>query len=161
MVMTDVVALERHLSDESATRALGRAIAGVVSPGIVILLNGPLGAGKTTLVQGFAAAMGAAEAASPSFVVAHYYGGGIMPVWHLDLYRIEDQAEIEDLDLAQYLPDDGVAVVEWADRAPGTWPMDRIEVDLRIDASERHAVVRGRGRCREAIRALCAAAGSV
>jgi tRNA threonylcarbamoyladenosine biosynthesis protein TsaE len=155
------ITLERHLHDASATRALGRALASVMTPGTVVLLDGPLGAGKTTLVQGLTAALGASPAASPSFVVAHHYEDGRMPIWHLDLYRMESDTEIEDLDLPQYMPDDGVAIVEWAARAPDAWPRDRIEVELAIDGVGRHAVVRGCGRCTAAIQTLCTAAGPV
>jgi tRNA threonylcarbamoyladenosine biosynthesis protein TsaE len=141
----DVVEFERFLQDASATRALGAALAKASMPGFVILLNGPLGAGKTTFVQGFVAAIGGDAAASPSFVVAHYYAGAPIPIWHLDLYRMEDRSEIEDLDLVQYLPADGVALVEWANRAPDIWPRDRIEIEVSIEGAARRATVRGSG----------------
>lgn len=135
------------LPNDRATRDLGAQLAGVVFAGCVVLLDGPLGAGKTTLVQGFAAAIGAENAPSPSFVLARSIPGGRIPLWHLDLYRIEDRAEIEDLDLDQYLLRDSVAFVEWASRAPGAWPPDRFEIDLRVEGEARRAVVVGYGRC--------------
>jgi tRNA threonylcarbamoyladenosine biosynthesis protein TsaE len=144
------------LPDERATRALGAALAQTAVPGMVVLLDGPLGAGKTTLVQGFAAAVGAERAASPSFVLAHSYGSGSMPLWHLDLYRIENAAEIADLDLDQYMPADGVALVEWAGRSTDPWPGDRIEVEMQIAGDGRKAHVRGRGRCAGAVELLAA-----
>jgi tRNA threonylcarbamoyl adenosine modification protein YjeE len=110
-----------------------------------MLLRGPLGAGKTTLVEGFVDAMGAGRASSPTFVLAHSYPAGRMPVWHLDLYRIEDARDIEDLDLSQYVPDDGVALVEWPERAPEMWPADRVEIALQIAGTARTAQVRGFG----------------
>lgn len=123
--------LTRHLPDASATRRFGKLLAHAARPGLVVLLDGPLGAGKTTLVQGFANGIGATQpAASPSFVLAHHYPGGRLPVWHLDLYRIESAAEIDDLDLDLYLPRDGVALIEWAERAMHLWPIDVLLVRL-------------------------------
>jgi|SRR5579864_1473123 len=153
-VPTDVFELKRDLPDAGATRALGAAIARAVPPGSVILLEGPLGAGKTTFVQGAVDALGAVHAASPSFVVAHEYPGGPFPIWHLDLYRVESLSEIEDLDLAQYMPADGIAFVEWANRDPRQWPRERVEVALAIAGAGRSAVVRGYGRCAALVAAL-------
>lgn len=114
----------------------------------MILLRGAIGAGKTTLVDGFAAGMGAGRATSPSFVLAHRYAGGRLPIVHLDLFRIEDPAAIADLDLGFYVPADGVALVEWPERAgPQAWTADRVEVELFIDGQTRRAAVRGFGAC--------------
>jgi tRNA threonylcarbamoyladenosine biosynthesis protein TsaE len=143
-----------RLADANATRALGARLAKNSLPGTVILLDGPLGAGKTTLAQGFADGLGSAPAASPSFVVAHSYPGGKMPLWHLDLYRIEDPSAIDDLDLDQYLPLDGVALVEWATRATGPWPKDRVEIVLAIEGEGRSARISGFGRWAPLIRAF-------
>lgn len=141
---SDTAEMSIFLPDERATRLLGETLASACAPGSVVLLDGPLGAGKTTLVAGFARAIGAMDAASPSFVIAHRYTGGRMPVWHLDLYRIENPAEIEDLDLDQYMPADGVALVEWACQAPaGEWPDDRVEIAIAFEGTGRRALVRG------------------
>jgi tRNA threonylcarbamoyladenosine biosynthesis protein TsaE len=139
----DAQKIERYLADPAATQEFGAALARRVSPGTVVLLDGPLGAGKTTLVQGFCAELGATAAASPSFVLAHRYDGARFPIWHLDLYRVEDATEIEDLDLAYYTPSDGVCLVEWAARAPGPWPQRTVSVSLRFDGNGRIAVVSG------------------
>ena len=131
------------LPNEHATRGLGAALAGVTTPGAVILLRGPLGAGKTTLVDGFTVALGAGHATSPTFVIAHSYTGGRMPVWHVDLYRIEDERDVTDLDLAQYMSDVAVTLVEWPERAGDAWPEAAIAVELSVDGSGRRAWVTG------------------
>ena len=144
------------LSDAPATRELGARLAALRPSGSVILLRGPLGAGKTTLVEGFVSALGGGRSASPTFVLAHHYLTPALPVWHLDLYRLEDPRDVEDLDLAQYMPADGVTLVEWPERAARSWPADRIEIDLRIDGHSRHARIEGFGRFADRVRALAA-----
>lgn len=156
----EVAEITKFLRDAGATRALGAQLGRAAKPGTVILLDGPLGAGKTTFVQGFVAALGATGAASPSFVVAHFCVGAQIPIWHLDLYRIEKQAEIDDLDLDQYLPADGIALVEWASRNTGGWPHERIEIEVTLDGTGRRATVRGRGRCAAVVTSLTRAIGT-
>ena len=133
------------LRDEAATRGLGAALAAASAPGAVILLRGPLGAGKTTLVDGFTHALGAGRATSPTFVIAHSYGGGQAPLWHVDLYRIEDEAEVVDLDLAQYLADEAITLVEWPERAGDVWPADALVVELSVEGTARRADVTAGG----------------
>jgi tRNA threonylcarbamoyladenosine biosynthesis protein TsaE len=129
------------LPDAAATRALGASIATASPPGTLILLRGPLGAGKTTLVEGAAQVLRAGRTSSPTFVIAHHYAGGTMPISHLDLYRLEDQRDVADLDLAAYFAADGITLVEWPERASEDWPNDRIEVELRLDGNAREASV--------------------
>jgi tRNA threonylcarbamoyladenosine biosynthesis protein TsaE len=140
-----------ELADESQTRALGAELARSCPPGSVVLLRGPLGAGKTTLADGLIVALGGTNATSPTFTLAHRHDGARMPIWHLDLYRIDDPGAVDDLDLAQYLPPDGVAVVEWPERAGDVWPDDRIDVDLTIVGAARRAAIIAYGRCAKAI----------
>ena len=110
------------VADEQATKALGAELAGVARAGDVIRLSGPLGVGKTALARGFLAALGyEGEVPRPSFAIVQPYEELDPPVWHVDLYRIEDPSEIEELGLDSAAG--AVLLVEWPERAgPGVWP---------------------------------------
>jgi tRNA threonylcarbamoyladenosine biosynthesis protein TsaE len=104
------------LKDEAATAHVGAALAGVVRPGDVITLSGPLGVGKTALARGLIEALGhQAEVPSPSFAIVQPYEELTPAVFHVDLYRIEEQSEIEELGLDSAA--DAVLIVEWPERA--------------------------------------------
>lgn len=110
------------LADEQATEELGRRIADVLSAGDVITLSGALGVGKTALARGILAALGhEGEVPSPSFAIIQPYDELALPVWHVDLFRIEDVGELEELGLEAAA--EGVLLVEWPEKA-GTraWP---------------------------------------
>lgn len=134
------------LVNEAATERLGAAIAAQVSPGVVIGLTGPLGAGKTRLVKAIARNLGVPEGAvsSPTFVLVHEYSGGL-PVFHFDAYRLGDAAEFEALGAYEYFQAGGVCLVEWADRVAPCLPEDAWSVrsvhDHR-DAARRHVEIR-------------------
>lgn len=103
------------LTDEAATLAVGEMLAGLLHPGDVIALSGDLGAGKTTLVRGLLKALGhAGEVPSPSFAIVQPYDDLDPPVWHADLYRLQDPAELAELGLDSL--SDEVLVVEWPER---------------------------------------------
>lgn len=111
------------LADEAATLAVGRRLAAAVRPGDVITLTGGLSAGKTTLVRGLLAGLGHdGDVPSPTFAIVQPYEDLVPPVWHVDLYRLEEAAELAELGLDE-AADHGVLVVEWPDRAgSGAWP---------------------------------------
>lgn len=111
------------LKDEKATLAFGRKLAAVLRPGDVVTLAGPLSAGKTTLVRGLLEALGhTGEVPSPSFAIVQPYETLDPPVWHVDLYRIEDVSDLDELGLDE-IRSDGVLIVEWPEHAgPGAWP---------------------------------------
>ena len=101
------------LATADDTRALGARIAAIVRPGDLIVLDGPLGAGKTVFVQGLAAGLGAAgQVTSPTFVIARVHEGGRLPLVHVDAYRLHGRLEIDDLDLDTDLAI-AVVAVEW------------------------------------------------
>lgn len=110
------------LKDEKATLALGRRLARAVRAGDVVTLTGELSAGKTTLVRGLLAALGhAGEVPSPSFAIVQPYEALDPPVWHVDLYRIENASDLDELGLAD-IREDGVLIVEWPEHAgPDAW----------------------------------------
>jgi tRNA threonylcarbamoyladenosine biosynthesis protein TsaE len=111
------------LKDEKATLALGRKLAHAVRAGDVVTLQGSLSAGKTTLVRGLLAALGhEGEVPSPSFAIVQPYEALDPPIWHVDLYRIENMSDLDELGL-QDISEDGVLIVEWPEHAgPGAWP---------------------------------------
>jgi tRNA threonylcarbamoyladenosine biosynthesis protein TsaE len=115
------------------TLAIGRSLGERVRPGDVVMVEGPLGAGKTVLVKGIAEGLGVdADVISPTFVLVRHYRGRL-PLVHADLYRLGSRAEIDALGLLQ-LSEDGVLVVEWADRAPWLAAPDQLRVTLGLGA---------------------------
>ena len=110
------------LQDEQATLRLGEQLAAAARIGDVITLSGPLGVGKTALARGFIGALGhQGEVPSPSFAIVQPYDELVPPVWHVDLYRIEDPSEIDELGLDAAV--DSVLLVEWPERAGAkAWP---------------------------------------
>lgn len=97
------------------TRALAKALAAAVSPGDIICLNGELGVGKTVFVKGFAEGLGITEpVVSPTFTIVQEYREGTLPLYHFDVYRIEDPEEMEEVGIDEYFYGDGVCLVEWA-----------------------------------------------
>ncbi|WP_010217359.1 tRNA (adenosine(37)-N6)-threonylcarbamoyltransferase complex ATPase subunit type 1 TsaE [Sphingomonas sp. PAMC 26621] len=112
------------LADPAATEALGARLSALARPGDVVTLAGPLGAGKTSIARGLLAALGlAGEAPSPSFAIVQPYAPPEVrfPVLHVDLYRIDDAGELDELGLDE-AEGDSLLLIEWPERAPGYWP---------------------------------------
>ncbi|MDR3622012.1 MAG: tRNA (adenosine(37)-N6)-threonylcarbamoyltransferase complex ATPase subunit type 1 TsaE [Paludisphaera borealis] len=131
--------LQIDLDDEGETERLGRALADVLAPNVVVGLVGPLGAGKTRLSRAIAESLGVdpGAIASPTFVLIHEYEGR-MPVYHFDVYRLTSSAEFEDLGPADYWKAGGVCLVEWADRVRNLLPADAWWIAIEpLDASSR------------------------
>jgi tRNA threonylcarbamoyladenosine biosynthesis protein TsaE len=113
------------------TRRAGESIAGTLVAGDVVLLTGDLGLGKTVFARGVAVGLGVPpeEVHSPSFALVHQYRGRL-PVHHIDLYRVEKDADLEELGLEEILGGEGIALVEWAERL-GPYRVGRcVEVTL-------------------------------
>jgi tRNA threonylcarbamoyladenosine biosynthesis protein TsaE len=127
------------LADEAATVAMGERLAKLLRPGDVVAMSGDLGAGKTTLVRGLLKALGhEGEVPSPSFAIVQPYEDIDPPVWHADLYRVDDPAELAELGLDSLRQ--GVLVVEWPERAgEGAWP-EALRLSLEITGPKRRAL---------------------
>ena len=125
------------LKDEAATLKLGGRLAKLLRPDDVITLSGPLSAGKTTLVRGLLSALGhEGEVPSPSFAIVQPYESLALPLWHVDLYRIEGPDEIDELGLDD-IRGDGVLIVEWPEHAGRElWPEAlALSLETREDGS--------------------------
>jgi tRNA threonylcarbamoyladenosine biosynthesis protein TsaE len=111
------------LDSAEATEALGAALAQLLRPGDVVALFGDLGAGKTTLTRGLLRGLGFdGDVASPTFPIVQSYESLAVPIWHVDLYRIEEESEFEELGLDDALLD-GALVIEWPERlGEALWP---------------------------------------
>lgn len=101
-----------HLPTVDDTEALGTALAGLLKPGDLVVLDGPLGAGKTALARGLGRGLGVAGITSPTFVMARIHRGGRIPLVHVDAYRLTGLDDLDALDLDASL-DESVTVVEW------------------------------------------------
>lgn len=96
------------------TKTIAKKLAGTLKGGEVILLNGELGAGKTTFTKGLVEGLGSKMmVVSPTFTIMHSYDDGRLPVYHFDMYRISNEDELYELGLDEYLFEQGVCVIEW------------------------------------------------
>jgi tRNA threonylcarbamoyladenosine biosynthesis protein TsaE len=116
-----------------ATRGVGRRLAPLLEPGDIVLIEGDLGAGKTTFVQGLAAGLGVTgPVASPTFTLMRVLdcaqGGAVKRLLHADLYRLDHLQEVVDLGLMELVDDDAVAAVEWGDAGAAVFGKEVLEV---------------------------------
>jgi len=119
------------LETEGDTMRAGAALAAVVRGGDVITLSGSLGAGKTAFARGFIRALGhSGDVPSPSFAIVQPYEELDPPVWHVDLYRIDDPSELAELGLDDAA--DGVLIVEWPERADHAFGPDTLRLSLQV-----------------------------
>jgi tRNA threonylcarbamoyladenosine biosynthesis protein TsaE len=129
------------------TERLGFTIGTCVEGGDIVALYGELGTGKTTLVRGLAAGIGASprHVSSPTFVLIHEYHGRLR-LAHVDLYRISSAMDLHHTGLTDYFDDATVTVLEWAEKATGELPPDRLEIRLGHEGNvTRRLVMSGRG----------------
>lgn len=113
------------------TQRIAAALAKVVVPGTLIALEGDLGAGKTHFTQGLARGLGVGEAVtSPTFNVMSVYDQGRLPLYHFDLYRLEDALELEDIAFYDYVEADGVSCIEWAAKFPEEIPAQALWISI-------------------------------
>ena len=113
------------------TRAFGEKLAAQLLPGDVVVLFGRMGAGKSELARGIARGLGVVETvSSPTFTILQVYDSGRLPFCHFDWYRLRGVEELGELSMEEYLGGEGVAVVEWPERAAGAIPADHLRITL-------------------------------
>ena len=138
-------ALTLTIPDESATSTLGQQLAPHLHPGMVIWLDGDLGAGKTTLVRAVLRALGhAGPVKSPTYTLVEVYVVSSIYLYHFDFYRFSEAEEFEDAGLGEYFRDDSICLVEWPEKAAGYVPEPDLELVFRFAAVEREGVDAGR-----------------
>ena len=126
------------------TAELARRLAGVMRPGTVICLDGDLGAGKTLFVQNLAASLGVqGEVTSPTFNLMNLYEDGRLPLVHFDLYRLEQEYELDEIGFYDYVENpDGLVLIEWAEKFPECLPEDHIALQIqRTDVENERVLV--------------------
>jgi len=143
-IKTNSVELISHSPEQ--TQRLGKCLGEIAQAGDLFLLAGTLGSGKTCLAQGIACGLGVQEyAVSPTFVLVREYHGRL-PMYHIDLYRLDHIEEIIDLALEGYLYGQGICVIEWAEKGMDVLPCEHLLVKLSYNsASERSLVLEPRG----------------
>jgi tRNA threonylcarbamoyladenosine biosynthesis protein TsaE len=139
----DRIIMTREITTHSAeeTMAFGRSLTELLAPPKLVLLCGELGAGKTTLVKGIAAAFEAAaeeDVTSPTFTLVHEYRGPRVVVYHIDLYRVDTARELETLGLDDLRSDNSILLIEWGEKFPRFHNERDFEIGLeRMNQSER------------------------
>ncbi len=138
-------ALTLTIPDESATSTLGQQLAPHLHPGMVIWLDGDLGAGKTTLVRAVLRALGhAGPVKSPTYTLVEVYVVSSIYLYHFDFYRFSEAEEFEDAGLGEYFREDAICLVEWPEKAAGYVPEPDLELVFRFAAVEQEGVDAGR-----------------
>ena len=134
-----------HSAEE--TLVFGRALAAELTPPLTVLLRGDLGAGKTTLVKGLAEGFHAASAedvTSPTFTLVHEYRGPRATLYHIDLYRVDTERELETLGLDDLITPDSILLIEWGEKSPRFARDRNVEIVLeRVGENERRIRITG------------------
>lgn len=138
----------RRCRDDAATQAAGDAFAAVLRPGDIVLLSGPLGAGKTTFCKGVARGLGVHDrVTSPTFTMVRQHEAhnsqGITTLHHCDVYRVESLGEVLDLDLGELVEEAAVALVEWGDLAATLFGPNVLTVTLAHGADDERIITVG------------------
>lgn len=136
-----------HTHSAEETTEVGRQLAAELKPGSIVLLRGDLGAGKTTLVKGIAEGFNAAEAeavTSPTFTLIHEYRGPDVTLYHIDLYRIDTQRELDTLALDDLMEPNSILLIEWGEKFERFVKERDVEIGIEHESGdERRIVVSG------------------
>lgn len=136
--------LELALASEADTAAFGAALAGALETGLMIHLEGDLGAGKTTLVRAALRALDfAGSVKSPTYTLIEPYAISRLNLYHFDFYRFTDPDEFLEAGLDEYFDGDGVCIVEWPDRAAPHLPPADVRILIRFEGTGRKVEARG------------------
>lgn len=133
--------IESHTAAQ--TKKLGRLIGQFLKPGSLVALSGELGSGKTQFIKGLASGLGVDRSyhvSSPSFVLINEYPGRI-PLYHLDLYRLSEGKDLEEMGLEEYFYGNGVTAIEWAEKATLFMPPQHIWIDIRWTGPKRRQLI--------------------
>ena len=135
----------RTCFDDAATQAAGESFAQVLRPGDIVLLSGPLGAGKTTFSKGVARGLGVRDrVTSPTFTMVRQHEAhndqGITTLHHCDVYRVESLGEVLDLDLGELVEENAVALVEWGDLAASIFGRDVVTVTITLNDDDSRTI---------------------
>ena len=123
--------MEYLTRDERGTEVLGARLAAVLSPGDVVAYRGGLGMGKTAFTRGLAKGLGyPGRVTSPTFTLVNEYEGGRLPLFHFDMYRLEDAEALFDIGWEDYLTRGGVCAVEWSEQTPEALPEKTVFVTI-------------------------------
>ena len=121
--------------NESETVELAENIESEKFPGMVICLNGELGSGKTVFTKAFANSLGIKEAVtSPTFNIIKEYNDGEMPLYHMDVYRLE--GDVKELGLEEYFDSCGVVIIEWSDMIKDYLPEERLDINIKVTGED-------------------------
>jgi len=147
-INTSRVLREINTHSPEETIAFGRTLAETLAPPKLVVLRGVLGSGKTTLVKGIAEAFDAAseeDVTSPTFTLVHEYRSPRVNVYHIDLYRVDTQRELETLGLDDLIAENSVLLIEWGEKFPRFERERDVEIVLeRVGESERRIRITGR-----------------
>ena len=139
--MNGIIVKEVEVHSPAETQELGKTLGQMAIAGDLFLLKGELGAGKTCLVQGIAQGLNITEPVrSPTFVLATEHRGRLN-LYHIDLYRLDDTLEVDDLGLEDYFEGDGLCAVEWADKAMDSFPAEHLLIEFETVGQESRRIL--------------------
>ena len=134
-----------YLENEEKTREIGSKLGELLTPKSVICLIGDLGAGKTTMTQSLARALGVDDyITSPTFTIVNEYEGK-MPLYHFDVYRIETPEEMYDIGFDEYIDGDGVCIIEWANLIEDILPDEYLYIEMNYKETGREMILTPKG----------------
>lgn len=117
---------------EQETRAWAQQLGSAAEKGSVFLLHGELGTGKTIIAKGIALGLGIhEEITSPTFLMLEIYEGGSLPLYHFDLYRMNDPGELDELGFEEYWESEGISVIEWPEKAGSRIPLKAVKIHIQ------------------------------